>query len=348
VPNFVWANFPADAEAIKARLRQPPTLFEFFALFLALGMLGVFAWYHALAGEIHPLDYGRYLRVANGDFSIHYYAYWSVPLFSVLPYFPGLTGYLLWGVLSILAIFVAARIFGGHAASAILTYQLFYILFYGQIMALLVGGLALCRWGLVNRRWHWAGLGLVIATTKYQTGLSFGLFLWLLADLSWRNRLKVLIVPLCISSLFLIIYPLWPLTSVATILNNPPDAIGSITLWRWLGPSVLCFWLPPLLLPLVAPATGGKPPALSRQDRFLALSATSAFALPYFQQTDLIFLFVLPVFSPGWQLLLGNLGYLLFTWKQWPGLWVLVLIPLLLYARIILPALYKLRHRLFA
>lgn len=296
-------------------------------------MIGFFTWYHGLSNDIHPLDYGRYLRVANGDFTIHYYAYWSNFFFAGLNQLPGFLGFILWNVVSVVAVFFAARLFRGRATTALLTYQMFYILFYGQIMALLVGGLALVYWAVMRQKWHWAGLGLVIATTKFQTGLTFGLFLWLLSPIGWRNRLKIVVVPLVVTTLTLMVYPGWPLTTLETIRAAPPDAIGSISLWRWLGPGVLILWLPPILLPL------------SSQKRLVALSATSALALPYFQQTDLLFLFVLPIFQAPWQLVLANSGFILFWWKQWPGLWLLAVIPLFIYISIIGPAIGQLLKR---
>ena len=328
IQNTLSDLFDTDATRIQTRLHQRPSRAEFFALAFTLGMLCFFTWYHSLTDDFYPLDYGRYLRVADNDFEIHYYAYWSLPIFIGLAQLPNFTGFILWSLLGVCAVFWGARLFRGRATTVLLTYQMFYILFYGQIMALLIGGLALTWWGIARQKWHWAGLGLVIATTKYQTGLTFGLFLWLLAPISWRERLKILIVPLGVTAISLIVYPGWPLTSIETILASPPDDIGSITLWRWLGPFTLLFWLPPLLLPL------------SRERRFVALATTSAFALPYFQQTDLLFLYALPIFQPPWQLVLGNLGFILFWWRKWPGLWALAGIPLLIYLGIIGPRLY--------
>jgi len=60
---------------------------------------------------------------------------------------------------------------------------------------------------------------------------------------------------------------------------------------------------------------------------------------PYFQQTDLLTLFILPI---GWAyVILGNLGYLFFA-VYWGGLQVLVVVPLLVYSSIILPAIWRL------
>ncbi|MEZ4590782.1 MAG: hypothetical protein R3D55_06525 [Chloroflexota bacterium] len=236
-------------------------------------------------------------------------------------------GFFAWNVFNILGVFAASRILGGQQrwAAALLTYQMFYVLYYGNIVGILVGGLALIWWGVTHQRWHWAGLGLVLALTKYQLGLSFGIILLLMANISWQDRLRVVVVPSLVLVVSLLLYPLWPLQSIRIILENPPNNLGNISLWQWVGPGALLLWLPPLWLPLPA------------QQRLTALAATATLTLPYFQQTDLLALFVLPL---GWLPLLGNLGFLLYTNYTWQGFALLAIIPLLLYVRIIGPGLF--------
>lgn len=318
-------NIPFDAPAMDTRLRARLTLGEVFALALALGIVGIFLWQQSVVSYDPYFDYRNYLKTAQGDFSYYYYGYWLVPLFEMLAYLPLPVGYAVWCVINILGVFFAARVFGGNAVWVVLSYQLFYSLFQGQIAGVIVGGLALGWWGLAHRRWDWAGLGLLVAGTKYQLGLTGGLILLGLAEISWRERLRVLILPTVLVGLSLLVYPLWPLQALATLQTNPPWNEGSLALWRWLGPWALVFWLPPLLLPL------------PRQRRFIALAAASALALPYFQQTDLLFLFALPV---GWPVLLGNLGYF-FAIYQWVALQALAIVPLVIYGLALGPDLVK-------
>jgi hypothetical protein len=152
-----------------------------------------------------------------------------------------------------------------------------------------------------------------------------------MANIPWQNRLKVLVVPFMMLLLSLLIYPLWPIESIRIILTNPPVSLGNISLWQWLGSFALILWLPPLWLPLTA------------QQRLTALAATATIALPYFQQTDLLALFVLPL---GWLPLAGNLGFYLYAEYEWEGFAVLAIIPLFIYLRIISPLLFSwLRQR---
>jgi len=231
---------------------------------------------------------------------------------------PLLVGYILWGTFNIFGYFFAVRVFGGRSLAALLSFQLFYVLYFGQITGLILAGLALFWWGAVNHKLEAAGVGLLLAVTKYQLGLPLALFLWASADLSWRERFRCLAIPAIVTILSLFIWPRWPLISMNTILTNPPNDLGSISLWRWIGPWALLLLLPPLILrrPL--------------SQRLVMFAAAVSLSVPYFQQTDLLLLFAMPV---GWLALLGNLGYpLMFLWS-WNGLPGLAIVPASIYLK---------------
>jgi len=310
-----------DAQSMNASLRQRLSRGEFFALGLAVGAVGVFLWLSPTLSFTF-FDFKIYLNTAHGDFNGYYYGYWVLPIFAALAKLPLAVSYVLWGSLNILGIFFAARVFGGKAPLALISYQMFYTLIYGGISGVIVGGLALCWWGLVNRKWDMSGLGIALASAKYQLGIPGILLLLFTADISWKDRLRVLVVPVLVWAASLFLYPGWPFEAINNILNAPPNFNGSISLWRWLGPWVLLLWVPPLLL------------RLPTQQRVLALAAATGMALPYFQQSDLLFLLVLPI---GWVGLLGNLGYLLSVYG-WVALQMLALLPLVVYCRALLPA----------
>lgn len=312
-----------SAQEVDQRLWQRISLLEMFALALCFGLAGIFAWYRS-QGKALAYDFENYLLAGNGDLRFHYYAFWILPVYQILAFLPSALSFVLWSSLNILGVFAASRILGGERrwALALLTYQMFYVLYYGNITGVIVGGLALLWWGLTHHRWHLAGLGMVLALTKYQLGITFGIILLLMADISWQDRLKVFVVPFLTLLVSLLIYPLWPIESIRIILANPPESSGNISLWQWLGPFALLLWLPPLWL------------SLSAQQRLIALAATATMTLPYFQQTDLLALFVLPL---GWLPLAGNLGFYLYAKYTWQGFVVLAFIPMFIYLRIIGP-----------
>ena len=324
ISNKILERFSFDAETLDEQLFSRLTIWEVFALGFALSMVGIFAWLNYL-GYWEAHDYKVYMLSAHGDFSINYHPYWIVPLFMILDTLPWPAGFALFGLANIIGVFLGTRIFGGHTPLTLLSYQMLYVLGYGNIVGILIGGLAVFWWALAHKRWHLAGAGLILASTKYQIGLSIGIFLFLMAEISWQSRLKVLVVPLIVTAFSLTLYPLWPLDLVEALQRYPPDDKGSITLWKWIGPAALLFWLPPLLIPL------------SKTKRLIALAATTALAIPYFQQTDLLALFMLPV---GFLTLLGNLGYL-FWFYQWQAMQLLTIVPLSIYAIILIPALYR-------
>lgn len=284
---------------------------------LCVSLVLVFAWYQA-HGTAAAYDFENYLKAGRGDLSFHFYAAWMLPVYRALAALPTPAAFALWDLANIAGVFAATRVLGGgpKAAAALLTYQLFYTLYYGNISGILLGGLALYAWGLSHRRWHWAGLGLTLTITKFQLGIPFGLILLLFVDAPWSERVKVALVPGLIFLLSLLVYPGWPMQTIETIQSNPPNDLGSISLWRWIGPYALLAWLPPLLLPLDA------------KDRLLALVATATLAMPYFQHTDLLALFVFPL---GWLPFAGNLGFYLYARDAWSALWVLAIIPVSVY-----------------
>jgi len=329
--NEKTAGLETSSSVMDARLWARLTRVEFFVLAFSFSLTGFFAWIHSQV-SFPPYDYAIYIRAAQGDFLQFYYAEWSLPLFWILAKLPFTAGYLVWTGLNIVCIFLAGRVFGGKTALVLLTFQTFYVLFLGQVTGILVGGLALGWWGMAHRRWGVAGLGLLLAATKFQVGLTFGLLLWLGAEIAWRDRLRVLFIPAAGMILSLLIHPSWPYDLYQRIQDYPPFDWASISLWQYLGVSALLFILPPLVLPL------------SRRARLLCLAAACTFALPYFQQADLLVLFILPV---GWlPILLGNLGFLFFEY-QFNALCMLWGIPLIIYLSVILPVAYQMMRNIW-
>ncbi len=164
---------------------------------------------------------------------------------------------------------------------------------------------------------------LLIACTKFHIAVPFALALWLMAEISWRERFRLLLTPLILSILSMIIYPLWPLDLLHKLRTDPPYDEGSLALWQWIGPLALLVWVPALLLPM------------SRGQRLIAIGSATALGLPYFQQADLLLLYTFPI---GWLGLLGNVGFLYF-WFTDQALRAMVIVPLVIYGCAVLPPL---------
>jgi hypothetical protein len=320
-----------DAAGIETRLRQRVSRTEFFGLMLAIAML--------LAFTIKPVadaigfDWENYLRAArepNHPANEYYYPYWVLPLVWLIGLAGVEIGYFIWGVLNILGAWFAARVFGGKAILALVSYQLLYMLFYGQIVGVMLAGVALFWWGMERKRWELASIGALLGALKYQSGAPLILALWLLAGISWRERTRVLMLPIAVAIISLIIYPLWPLDILERLESKPPEASASISLWLYIGPAALIFWLPTVLLPM------------KFSSRMVAVAATAALAMPYFQQADLLMLTALPT---GWLGIWGCLGYVLLPAFGWDGLRVLAIFPALAYLWTVGPAAWQFLQR---
>lgn len=313
-------NFPgleSDPAVISNRLRRHLSRGEFFGLALSIAFVGIFLWLMKI-GAGGPADLQVYL--AGRASPMFYYGYWSLPFFTALNHLPLPLAYALWSLLNLLGIWFAVRVFGGRPIYVLAGYQVLNILYYGQISGLLAGGLALLWWGIVRCKWELAGLGLLLAVTKYQVGVMLGLILIWYGVRGWRDFLRILVVPLLAGLATLAIYPQWPAEFLGRLSTFPFTHLG-ITFWNIIGPWALVFWLPALLLPL------------SRHQRMLALVSLSAFAVPYFLQVDLITLFAFPI---GWIPLVGWLGAFFPIWGM-AAVHAVVLAPFLCYLGAIAP-----------
>jgi hypothetical protein len=136
-------------------------------------------------------------------------------------------------------LWLALRIFGGNVPVALLSYQSFYCLFYGQIVGLLAGALALLWWSLVAKRVWLAGVMLALACTKVQLGVPMGLTLLLLANVTWLGRLKALLVAGLVALVSILLYPSFLVDVYYAALATPPNNLGSVSLWRYVGAAAL-------------------------------------------------------------------------------------------------------------
>jgi hypothetical protein len=302
-----------DAGAMDARLRARLKPSELFALAMALAMSGIFLWlFHD--GQNVFFDLRNYLSAGEGIFKEYYYAYWLLPVFTVLGRLPFDLTAILWDLTGIACLWIACRVFNSRLAPILIGYQTLYALFYGQITLVLVGGLALAWWSMAHQKWDLAGLGFIIATSKYQIGLVFAFMLWVAAPIPWRQRIRILILPAIIVVLTMLLYPTWIQNTIATFASSPPNDFGSISLWRWIGPWSLLLFIPALFV-------------RSTKKRLILLVIAATLAMPYFQQADLICLFL---FLPFWIALIGNLGFL-YIWLSWPALQMMAIVPLIPY-----------------
>lgn len=235
-----------------------------------------------------------------------YYLAWITPVFSFLAVLPFPTAFVLWVILNTLALYAGIKALGGSIVLTLLSYQALWCLWYGQIVGLLVLGLALAVQG-VEREDGWRlGLGLLLLTIKPQVGIPLALVC--LAHSGWLTRERALLVGCGVLAASLLVYPGWPQAYAAAYPHAPVSFLGSIGYWPYSVPlwglAFLRRW--------------------SLRQRLVVVSAVSALALPYYQHTGLLLLFAL---LPGWIAALSNLGYVSLLWG-WSGLNLLLSVPI--------------------
>jgi hypothetical protein len=311
---------------LKARLKPAELGAIVFGILLSVGFV-----YIRATQDFHPtdgIDIGTFLNSVSGEYKDFYYPNWTIILFIPLTWLPPAIAYILWNTLNILGVWFACRVFGGKTAIALLSYQMLFSLYFGQIVGVIVAGIAFYWWMLQRERPLVAGWGAVLALIKPQMGIPMLLAMGLLGTDKWRDRIISAVIPFAVLGLSLLIWRGWIPDLLARMESNPPQMSGSIDLWQWIGAWTLILWLPVVFLPM--------PPV----KRLIAVAATMSIATPYFIHNGLLALFMLPI---GYIGLLGNIGYLM-AFHGWWGVKLIAIAPLVAYVWVIGQAVRDLVH----
>jgi hypothetical protein len=314
-------DIQADPSEMDRRLRARIQPWELFGVLLCCAMVGIYLWLMSIQMGA-PVDFMGYVGVEAQ--SGLYYSGWIRPVFALLGQLPLSVAYTIFCAINILCAFFTVRVFGGKPLFVLASFQMLSSLYYGNMSAMIAGGISLCWWGLAHKRWYLAGLGIVIATSKLQVGGLWCLLLIWYAAVTWRQFARILVVPAIAGVLSLVLYPMWLLNFLRNLSVFPYVHLG-ITLWIYVGAWALLLWVPALLLPM------------GRKERFFALIATFALAIPYYQHSDLLSLAAMPI---GWLPLILQVGFLRGMWG-FTAIRLTALLPGLIYCGIVLPAGYR-------
>jgi hypothetical protein len=176
---------------IDKRLSKKISLSEFGAITFVIFLAIYFLYSHSGNFE----EYQFYLASAEGDFQYYYFGYWLIPFFKILSFLPFEVGYLVWILISIVGVIFAAKVFNGNGTIALLSYQMSFTLYWGQISGIICGFLGLFWWAIHHRKWELAGFAMLFAAAKPQSGGLFVFLLWLFSDSSLKNKTRILIIP---------------------------------------------------------------------------------------------------------------------------------------------------------
>jgi len=236
---------------------------------------------------------------------------WLIALMAPFVILPGRIGLVLFLLASIAMCLVAAHVLGGKTIPMLISAQMAWILWWGQIEGLVVLGVALGWLALERKSWRLMVLAMALATLKPQIGLVpiIALWWWSGTWIRWRS-----LVAYCgfvaISIVIWGPWPIWFMQGIGIIVHGTQYGAWNSSL----GLLALPLFVPALLLPL------------DRRQRLLALAATATVCSPYMPYYSTILLLCMGI--PGWAYVFAFLGYLptLFgTFIAWNGISLLPL-----------------------
>jgi len=282
-------------------------------IYLAGGFIAVAIYLLSLdMGQFFSCDFLAFSNALQGNTSQFFYPYWFLWLFYPFTRMPEPVGITIWSLMNLAGVYYGTKTFGGKWWLAIFNFQMAYTIWVGNVVGFVLGGAAFLFTSLEMKKPVLGGVGLLLCTIKPQLGIPIAVGIILLSNLKWIDRLKTLIIPGFVTILSLFVYPGWPTRLLETLQNTPPNDAANISLWPILGPIVLLLWIPVFL------------PSMDRRDRLILIACAQAISLPYYQQTDILAIFLFPL---GFTPILGNLGFLSLRFG-WTGVEYLSLIPL--------------------
>lgn len=270
----------ADPAGIGRRVFAPPTPAELAAFAVAAALVvGVFP-----GMSNSGVDWATYRAAVDGDFVVgdglaFYYPYWWLWPFEALTALGDTVGYVTLGLLNLVGIVFAARVFGANPALALVAYHTLMVPFTGTITGVVAATAAGLWWALHRRRMVTAGVLAAFTLAKLGWSVPLVATMVLMSPTTWRDRLRAASAAAVVAVASLAAYGWWPADVVDRARDVTPTGNGS--LWHFVGPAVVVLWIPTL----VAPMDGRR--------RITAVAATAMLATPYVQQYDFAVLFTL-------------------------------------------------------
>ncbi len=240
---------------------------------------------------------------------------WLATILSPFVFLPERIGFALFLALSVLIIVFSTHTLKGHTIPLLLSAQLSWILWWGQIDGLAILGLALAWIAYQKKSWILMTLALILALLKPQISLIPVLLLW------WwmgKERWKTLLLSALFGMASLIIWGPWPIWIISKIIHFTQER--SYDMWNTsLGLLAAPLFIPAIFLPL-----------RSRSKRLIAITATTLLVSPYMPYYSTLVLFCFPL--SWWIYPFAFLGYMpnvLGTEIAWRGITLLPILTLL-------------------
>jgi len=217
---------------------------------------------------------------------------WLVPFMAPFVMLPGRAGYIVFMAATLAMVVWGCYVFGGRPILTLLSAQMFWVLWWGQLEGWAVLGAALGWFALQAGSWGGMFAALAMGAFKPQVGFAAVASLW------WwlgKRRWIALLAMLLLTAASIAIWGPWPAWYLQDILKF----VGKEHFTTWnasLGLVAAPLFLPALLLPM------------NREQRLIALTATSLLVSPYmpFYSTILLLCFNIPL----WAYVFAFIGYL--------------------------------------
>jgi hypothetical protein len=240
---------------------------------------------------------------------------WLATLLSPFVYLPDRIGFALFLAFSVFIIVFSTHNLNGHVIPVLLSAQLSWILWWGQIDGLAILGLALAWIAYKKKSWILMTAALLLALLKPQISLIPVLLMW------WwmgKRRWKTLLLSAIFGIASLIIWGPWPIWIFSKIIHF--TQVRSYEMWNTsLGLIAIPLFIPALFMPLK-----------NRSKRLLAITATTLLVSPYMPYYSTLVLLCFPL--SWWIYPFAFLGYLpniLGTEVAWRGITLLPILILL-------------------
>jgi hypothetical protein len=240
---------------------------------------------------------------------------WLSTILTPFVMLPERVGFSLFLAFSVAIIVFSTHALKGHPIPLLLSAQLSWILWWGQIDGLAILGLALAWIAYQKKSWVLMSVAFLLVLLKPQVSLIPFMFLW------WwlgKERWKTATLSAILLLLSVIIWGPWPLWSITKVIRFA----GQSTYGPWntsLGVMAFPLFIPAIFLPLK-----------DRSKRLLAISATALLVSPYMPYYSTLVLFCFPL---PWGLysfaFLGYFPSLLGTEVAWKGITFLPILTLL-------------------
>lgn len=287
--------FDLEPSKMDKRLHTYPTLAEAIGILISI----LFIFFLVITNnQTSTVPIGADYAIFTNRVFDNFWGYngpWITPFFQLFEQLSFNIGYFLWNMINLLGVIYGAKVFNAQLLPLLVSYQMLANLFYGQVTGIVIGSLALLWWSIYHKKWFLAGLGLLFACNKYQLGIPTSATLLLIANISWFERLRIIIYALIGVLISLILYPNWGMRMVNDFQRINLDSGLSISLLPAFGFSIWMIWIPVLFLPF------------KQGERIIAIICAWIITAPYFQNADLILLFTFPIGAFVW---FGNLAYL--------------------------------------